>query len=67
MKEVSIYSRVKWNGNDSIPHVSTLVLKGKYEIVEKNENISSEIKNNETILKITTVYAKPVEIILKKI
>ena len=27
MKEVSIYSRVKWNGNDSIPHVSTLVLK----------------------------------------
>ncbi|WP_300359229.1 chondroitinase family polysaccharide lyase [Fusobacterium sp.] len=66
MKEVSIYSRVEWNGNNSIPHTSTVVLKGEYKLSEKLDNVSVEVKNNETILKVTTVYAKPVEIKLEK-
>lgn len=66
MKEVSIYSR-KWNKNDSIPHTSTLVLKGKYDLSDnKNKDIEIQVKENETILKITTKYAKPVEIELIK-
>ena len=67
MKEVSIYSRREWNGNESIPHTSTLVLKGKYKLSEENKNVSVEVKGNETILKITTTYGMPVEVVLKKI
>ena len=67
MKEVSIYSRREWNGNESIPHTSTLVLKGKYKLSEENKNVSLEVKGNETILKITTTYGMPVEVVLKKI
>ena len=67
MKEVSIYSRRQWNGNDSIPHTSTLILKGKYEVAKENKNVSTEIKGNETILKITTKYATPVKVELNKV
>ena len=67
MKEVSIYSRREWNGNESIPYTSTLVLKGKYKLSEENKNVSVEVKGNETILKITTTYGMPVEVVLKKI
>ena len=66
MIPVNIYSR-KWNGNDSIPHTSVLVLKGKYSLTAPKENVSLENKGNETIVKVTTKYAMPVEFELVKI
>ena len=36
-------------------------------ISEENKNISLEVKGNETILKMTTTYGMPVEVVLKKI
>lgn len=65
-KEVSIYSR-KWNSNSSIPHTSTIILNGKYSLNEKNKNISLEISNNTTTIKITTTYAMPVKLSLKEL
>ena len=56
LKEVSIYSR-KWNSNPSIPHTSTIILNGKYSLEKENKNISVEIVDNITIVKITTTYA----------
>ena len=44
-----------------------LVLNGKYNLSEENKNVSLEVKGNETILKITTTYGMPVEVVLKKI
>ena len=64
MKEVSIYSR-PWNKNDSIPHTSKLVLKGKYRVKE-NSKIKTEYKKGDTILYITTTYAQPMKIKLEK-
>ena len=66
LKEVSIYSR-KWNGNPSIPHTSTIILNGKYSLEKENKNISVEIVDNITIVKITTTYAMPVKLNLKKL
>ena len=66
LKEVSIYSR-KWNGNPSIPHTSTIILNGKYSLEKENKNISVEIVDNITIVKITTTYAMPVKLTLKKL
>ena len=66
LKEVSIYSR-KWNGNLSIPHTSTIILNGKYSVEKENKNISVEIVDNITIVKITTTYAMPVKLNLKKL
>lgn len=66
LKEVSIYSR-KWNGNPSIPHTSTIILNGKYSVEKENKNISVEIVDNITIVKITTTYAMPVKLTLKKL
>ncbi|MFR3299295.1 MAG: hypothetical protein ACLTQH_05430, partial [Fusobacterium sp.] len=66
MIPVNIYSR-KWNGNDSIPHTSVLVLKGKYSLTAPKENVSLENKGNETVVKVTTKYAMPVEFELVKI
>ncbi len=66
MKEVNIYSR-KWNGNESIPHTSSIILKGKYKLEKENKDVKVEIKNGETIIKITTTYALPVKINLVKI
>lgn len=63
MKEVSIYSRV-WNKNDSIPHTSKVVLKGRYRL-EEGENIRVKYSKGNTILEITTTYATPVKIKLK--
>lgn len=66
LKEVSIYSR-KWNSNPSIPHTSTIILNGKYSLDGENKDISIEIVGNTTIIKITTTYAMPVKLTLKKL
>ena len=66
LKEVSIYSR-KWNGNPSIPHTSTIILNGKYSLEKENKDISIEILDNTTIIKITTIYAMPVKLTLRKL
>lgn len=66
LKEVSIYSR-KWNSNPSIPHTSTIILNGKYSLEKENKNVSAEIVDNTTIIKITTTYATPVKLTLKKL
>ena len=66
MIPVNIYSR-KWNGNDSIPHTSVLVLKGKYALKSPAENVSVQVNGNETVVKVTTKYAMPVEFELVKI
>lgn len=66
LKEVSIYSR-KWNSNPSIPHTSTIILNGKYSLEKENKNVSAEIVDNTTIIKITTTYAMPVKFVLKKL
>lgn len=66
LKEVSIYSR-KWNSNPSIPHTSTIILNGKYSLEKENKDISIEILDNTTIIKITTTYAIPVKLILRKL
>ena len=66
LKEVSIYSR-KWNGNPSIPHTSTIILNGKYSLEKENKNISVEIVDNITIVKITTTYAMPVKLALRRL
>ena len=66
LKEVSIYSR-KWNGNPSIPHTSTIILNGKYSLEKENKNISIEIVDNTTIVKITTTYAMPVKLALRRL
>ncbi|WP_300356141.1 chondroitinase family polysaccharide lyase [Fusobacterium sp.] len=60
MIPVNIYSR-KWNGNDSIPHTSTVVLNGKYNLAKENKNVSVQVRGNETIIKVTTRYAMPVD------
>ena len=65
LKEVSIYSR-KWNSNPSIPHTSTIILNGKYSLEKENKDISIEILDNTTIIKITTTYAMPVKLTLRK-
>ena len=65
LKEVSIYSR-KWNSNPSIPHTSTIILNGKYSLEKENKDISIEILDNTTIIKITTTYAIPVKLTLRK-
>lgn len=66
LKEVSIYSR-KWNSNPSIPHTSTIILNGKYSLEKENKDISIEILDNTTIIKITTTYAMPVKLTLRKL
>ena len=66
LKEVSIYSR-KWNSNPSIPHTSTIILNGKYSLEKENKDISIEILDNTTIIKITTIYAMPVKLTLRKL
>lgn len=66
LKEVSIYSR-KWNSNPSIPHTSTIILNGKYSLEKENKNVSAEIVDNTTIIKITTTYATPVKLTLRKL
>ena len=66
LKEVSIYSR-KWNSNPSIPHTSTIILNGKYSLDGENKNISIEIVDNTTIVKITTTYAMPVKLALRRL
>lgn len=66
LKEVSIYSR-KWNSNSSIPHTSTIILNGKYSLEKENKNISIEIVDNTTIVKITTTYAMPVKLALRRL
>ena len=66
LKEVSIYSR-KWNNNPSIPHTSTIILNGKYSLEKENKDISIEILDNTTIIKITTTYAMPVKLTLRKL
>lgn len=66
LKEVSIYSR-KWNSNPSIPHTSTIILNGKYSLEKENKDISIEILDNTTIIKITTTYAIPVKLTLRKL
>ena len=66
LKEVSIYSR-KWNNNPSIPHTSTIILNGKYSLEKENKDISIEILDNTTIIKITTIYAMPVKLTLRKL
>ena len=66
LKEVSIYSR-KWNSNPSIPHTSTIILNGKYSLEKENKNVFAEIVDNTTIIKITTTYATPVKLTLKKL
>lgn len=66
LKEVSIYSR-KWNSNPSIPHTSTIILNGKYSLEKENKNISIEIVDNTTIVKITTTYAMPVKLALRRL
>ena len=66
MKEVNIYSR-KWNGNESIPHTSLVILKGKYKLEKENKDIKLEVQNGETIVKVTTTYALPVKVNLIKI
>lgn len=66
MKEVNIYSR-KWNRNESIPHTSSIILKGKYKLEKENKDIKVDNKNSETIIKITTTYALPIKINLIKI
>ena len=43
------------------PHTSVLVLKGKYSLTAPKENVSLENKGNETVVKVTTKYAMPVE------
>ena len=66
LKEVSIYSR-KWNSNPSIPHTSTIILNGKYSLEKENKDISIEILDNTTIIKITTTYAMPVKLALRRL
>ena len=66
LKEVSIYSR-KWNSNPSIPHTSTIILNGKYSLEKENKDISIEILDNTTIIKITTTYAIPIKLTLRKL
>lgn len=66
LKEVSIYSR-KWNSNPSIPHTSTIILNGKYSLEKENKNVSAEIVDNTTIIKITITYATPVKLTLRKL
>lgn len=66
LKEVSIYSR-KWNSNSSIPHTSTIILNGKYSLDGENKDISIEIVGNTTIIKITTTYAMPVKLALRRL
>ena len=66
LKEVSIYSR-KWNSNPSIPQTSTIILNGKYSLEKENKDISIEILDNTTIIKITTTYAMPVKLTLRKL
>ena len=66
LKEVSIYSR-KWNSDPSIPHTSTIILNGKYSLEKENKDISIEILDNTTIIKITTTYAMPVKLTLRKL
>lgn len=66
LKEVSIYSR-KWNSDPSIPHTSIIILNGKYSLEKENKDISIEILDNTTIIKITTTYAMPVKLTLRKL
>lgn len=66
MKEVSIYSRIEWNENESIPHTSKLILKGKYK-VDENENIVVDYEEGNTVLNITTTYATPIKLSLESI
>ena len=66
LKEVSIYSR-KWNSNPSIPHTSTIILNGKYSLEKENKDISIEILDNTTIIKITTTYVMPVKLALRRL
>ena len=66
LKEVSIYSR-KWNSNPSIPHTSTVILNGKYSLDGENKDISIEIVDNNTVIKITTTYAIPVKLTLRRL
>ncbi len=65
MKEVSIYSR-DWKGNDSIPHTTRILLKGKYNL-KNNENIKSKIEGDLTLLDIKTTYGTVIKLELEKI
>lgn len=63
-KEVSLYSR-EWRKSPSIGKNLYLTLNGHWDIVTPKEGVCVEYKDNQTILTVFCVEARPVEIDLK--